>query len=440
MGKKNYTRAEISKAKTDALGIYGLLILDSESTDNCFHAVHEHYFSKEKYQCPACHSNKTRSSKVTIRKFKDVLETDDGFQIIDLYFHQRWFRCDNCKNSVFPEDVDFAEKGCRYTNRLADKLADGTFRYSYKKVCNYYGVPASTASVGAIMRRRIQYRESLLPALNTPPAIATVEFDYFRERHSLIVGITNSGIYCMDILPDVSEATYVTFFRQLDANKLKRIYIEPNEELKSAAAICFPLLQPLLSHECIHRHARNAFLEIIHSDGKRFPVVHKDDVLTQNKKYITDEHRQKQIRFGMSSRERLSKGYDQHQKLLEIFDTDWNYSKLSAWSATIEPELNEFGELIDVIEFYEPEITGSLMSSSKLPENFVAVIQGICDAITAMPHCIFDVLRARCMLTISNDTIIESEYQKRLGVPAGRFLENIKKITENIKKEREYEL
>ena len=50
MGKKNYTRAEISKAKTDTLSINSLLVLDSESTDNCFHAVCEHYFSKKNYK------------------------------------------------------------------------------------------------------------------------------------------------------------------------------------------------------------------------------------------------------------------------------------------------------------------------------------------------------------------------------------------------------
>lgn len=440
MGKRSYTRAEISKAKTDTLDIKSLLVLDSESTDDCFHAVHEHYFSKKKYLCPACHSNKTRSSKVTIRKFKDVLENDDSFRIIDLYFHQRWFRCDNCKRSVFPEDIDFAEKGCRYTNRLADRLADGTFRYSYKKVCDYYGVPASTASVGAIMRRQIQYRESLLPVLNTPPTVAVIEFDYFRECHSLIMGINQSEIYCMDILPDASEAAYITFFRQLDATKLKKIYIEPNEELSTAVATCFPALHPLLSHECIHRHARNALLEIIHSDGKRFPVVHKDDILTQNKKYITESRIRKQIQLGMSSRERLSKAYNQHQMLLELLDDKWDYSKLSSWAANVEPELEEFGELRDLIEFYEAEITAALKSDPGLPENFVAVVQGIRDAILSMSHCIFDILRARCMLTIQNDIIIENKEQKRLGIPAGRFLENIKKITENIKKEREYEL
>lgn len=440
MGKKNYKRADISDSMTAALGIDSLLVLENESTDHCFHAVHERYFSKKKAICPACHSDKTRSSKVTIRKFKDVIEYEDGFEIIDLFFHQRWFRCNSCNSSVFSEDIDFAEKGCRYTNRLADNLADGTFRYSYKKVCDYYGVPASTASVGSIMRRRIQYRESLFPILETPHTIVIVELDYFRERYPMIIGVSNFKIYCLDILPDTSEATYITFLRQLDATKLKRIYIEPNEELKSAIATCFPILQPLISQECISRHARNDFLKIVHSDGKRFPVVHKDDVLTQYRKYITSARIKKQIKLGMSSRERLSRAYEHHQSLLGILEDEWDYPKLSTWSATIDSDLHEFEELIDVIEFYEPEINNALALTVKLPDSFAAVIQGICDAINVMPHCIFDVLRARCMLTIPNDTIKENDKQKRLGIPVDRFIENIKEITKNIKEEREYEL
>ena len=440
MGKKSHQKCDISSSKTATLGIDGLLVLDAESTDSCFHAINEQYFCKGKKICPACHSNRTRSSKVTIRKFKDIIECDDDFKIVDLFFHQHWFRCDNCKSSVFPENIDFAEKGCRYTNRLADKLADGTFKYSYKKVCDFYGVPASTASVGAIMRRRILYRESALPVLETPHTVAVIEINYFRERYSLIIGISDYGIYCMDILPDVSEATYTTFFRKLDAAKLKHIYIEPNEELISSVAVCFPTLRPYVSQECIERHTRNAFLKIIHSDGKRFPVVHKNDVLTQNQKYITSSRTHKQIELGMSSRERLNRSYAHYQNLLEILESEWDYPMLSTWSAVIDVDLQEFGEVIDLIEFYETEITQALTTTVPLPNNYSAVIQGICDAINVMPHCIFDVLRARCMLTVANDTIKENDEQKRLGIPADRFLENIKSITKNIKEKREYEL
>lgn len=440
MGKKTYSKSDISKEKTKILGIDSLQVLEAESNDTCFHVVHKRYFRKEKCACPACHSTQTRSSKVIARKFKDILEDAEGFRIVDLIFHQRYMRCDGCKSSVFPEDIDFAEKGCRYTNRLSDKLAEGTFRYSYKKVCDYYGVPASTASVGAIMRRQIQYRESRFPRLETPHTIAIIELHYFRNTYPLILSIDDSSIYCIDILKDTSETSYINFFRTLDASKLNQIYIEPNVELASAVATCFPCISPLISQECIFRHGRNAFIEIIHSDGKRFPVVHKDTVLTQNRKFITSKRDKTQIKQGMSSRERLSKAYEHYQSLLGIFENTWDYSQLSAWASKTPDNLNEFIELIDIIEFHEKEIQGALSTEKSLPENFSAVVQGICDAIDEMPHCIFDVLRARCMLTSPYDTIVENDETKRLGIPVERFIENIKDITNNIKEERDYEL
>ena len=242
----------------------------------------------------------------------------------------------------------------------------------------------------------------------------------------------------MDILPDTSEATYITFFRNLDATKLENIYVEPNDELKSAVAACFPTLPSLISQECVRRHARNAFIEIIHSDGKRFPLVNKEDKLTQYKKYITSSHDKKQIEMGMRSRKRLKQAYEHYQSLLKILENTWDYTQLLEWADKIDPNLYEYGNLIDIIEFYETEINNALTSTEKLPQIFSTVVRGICDAINAMPHCIFDILRARCMLTISNDTIKENDEQKRCGILADRFVENITKITNNIKENRDY--
>lgn len=439
MGKKSYSKPDISKTKTAELGIDSLLVLDAESTEASFSAVHSRYFKKEKCACPACQSYKTRTSKVVTRKFKDILFYDEDFKLIDLVFHQRYFRCDKCKRSVFPEEIDFSEKGSRFTNRLSDRLAEGTFKHSYKKVCNYYGVPASTASVGAIMRRQIQYRESNLPAIQTPQSLAIIDIPYYRDIFPLILGIRGSQIYCLDILTDSSETTYVKFFRQFNADKIKHIYIEPREELQSAIATCFPTVSPFLSEECIIRHERNALIEIIHSDGKRFPVVHKDDKLTQNKKFIS-KHDVTQIEQGMSSRQRLKTAYEHHQLFLELFENTWSYEQLSSWVNNTPADLKEFADLIDVVEFYSVEIESSLQSDEHIPPQYAAVTQGICEAIREMPHCIFDILRARCMLTVSNDLIEEDDCEMRLGIPADRFIANIKKITENIKEEREYEL
>lgn len=439
MGKKTYSKADISKLKTEQLGISSLLVLDEESNNNCFSTVHERYFKNERCACPACQSQKTRTSKIVTRKFKDILQADDDFKIIDLVFHQRYLRCNECKSSVFPEEIDFSEKGSRFTNRLSDLLADGTFRYSYKKVCDYYSVPASTASVGAIMRRRIQYREKKLPSLSTPHTLAIVEIPYYRKLYPLILGIHGTDIYCLDILDDCLESTYIKFFRMLDANEINQIFIEPNEELRNAVANCFPTISPCISEECILRHGRKAFIEIIHSDGKRFPVVHKDDKLTQNKRFISQRDTS-HIKQGMNSRPRLNKAYKQFQILLEMFDNTWDYEQLSSWVSAIPEELPEFADLIDIIEFFQGEIQNSLQPTQTTPPQYTAVVKGICDAIHEMPHCIFEVLRARCMLTITNDTIEKDESENRLGISIERFINNIKSITENIKEEREYEL
>ena len=162
LGKKLYTKENISKAETEWLGIPELVVLKTNRDDVGLEVVHRRYFEDEKLLCPACRSSRTRCSKIVDRKLKDLLWLDEDhktFQIISLLYHQRYMRCDNCGQSVFPEPTEFGEKGCKFTNRLSDALADGTFQFSYKKVCQHYGVPASTASVGEVMRRRIQCRE-----------------------------------------------------------------------------------------------------------------------------------------------------------------------------------------------------------------------------------------------------------------------------------------
>ena len=82
MGKKMYKKTDVSKTKTEQLGISSLLVLDDESDSSSFSAVHKRYFKKEKCTCPACQSQKTRTSKMVTRKLKDILIVDDGFQII----------------------------------------------------------------------------------------------------------------------------------------------------------------------------------------------------------------------------------------------------------------------------------------------------------------------------------------------------------------------
>ena len=323
MGKKLYTKQDISKAKTEWLGIPELVVLKDSSDDVCLEVVHRRYFEGEKLPCPACQSLKTRCSKIVDRKLKDLLWLDDNhkeFQIIDLLFHQRYLRCDNCGQSVFSEPTEFGEKGCRFSNRLSDALADETFQFSYKKVCQHYGVPASTASVGEIMRRRIQYRESLLPLLRTPHIISIVEVFFFGELYPAVLGVWDGEVYCLDILRDSSEETCGVFLKSLDANQVETVYVDPVDSLFNVANQYFPMASIVVTDEAIKRYARNAMLDIIHSDGKRFPVVHKDRRLTVLCKNLDDKRVIPRIKEGMKSRPRLKLAYDHHQRMLELME------------------------------------------------------------------------------------------------------------------------
>ncbi len=165
--KKLYTKENISKAETEWLGIPELVVLKTNRDDVGLEVVHRRYFEDEKLLCPACRSSRTRCSKIVDRKLKDLLWLDEDhktFQIISLLFFISVICAVIVAGKAFSLSLQNLEKkGCKFTNRLSDALADGTFQFSYKKVCQHYGVPASTASVGEVMRRRIQYRESLLP-------------------------------------------------------------------------------------------------------------------------------------------------------------------------------------------------------------------------------------------------------------------------------------
>lgn len=441
MGRKMHTREDVSRQKTEDLGIQDLLVLDSEGNDETFYAVHRRYFKKDKCTCPACGSTKTRCSKVIKRKFKDVLwDSEDSFRIIDVYFYQRYLRCDGCKDSVFPEDIDFAQKGCRYTNRLSDKLAEGTFRYSYQKVCAYYGVPASTASVGAIMRRHIQYRESLLDPVKTPKILCVIESEFYGEIHPVVLSIWNNEVFCLDILENTDEETYVSFFRTLDAENIETVCIEPEESLHSAVATCFPMASMVMTGECVTRYARNAMIDVIRSDGKRFPVKYKNDILTRHKKYLPDDRTRRQIATGMKSRPRLKAAYEHYQKLLQLLEAKWSYEQLAVWAGELPEEYKEFADLIDLIDIYEAELRAYLNEDVRLAGNYTTSVHAICDAFNEMPKCIFEVLRARSILTPGFDTIEEDGVKMRQGIRVDRLTTNMNEISQNIKEERDYDI
>ena len=190
MGKKLYESYHISPEKTEKLALTELCVLAQEEHEFQYRAVTQQYFSKDKAVCPTCGGTKTRVSKIVTRKLKDILISDDGQrQVIDLVFDQRYHRCCDCKNRVFPEDVSFAEPGCRYSNRLSDLLAEGTLTNSYSKVCAHYGVPASKTSVGVIMRRIFRQRLGKLPPLKTPITLSIFMVSYINLFAAIVVAI-----------------------------------------------------------------------------------------------------------------------------------------------------------------------------------------------------------------------------------------------------------
>ena len=101
MGKRLFHEVFTSKDRTDALALPELMVVseedDKDTVEYVYHTVHKSYFSKEKPICPYCQSQHTTETKIRPRKYKDILPTTtDERMVIDLVFHQRYFRCDDC--------------------------------------------------------------------------------------------------------------------------------------------------------------------------------------------------------------------------------------------------------------------------------------------------------------------------------------------------------
>ena len=107
MGKRLFQEVYASQDRTDALSLPELVVVsemdDSETVETTYHTVHRSYFSKEKAACPYCQGTNTAQTKIRPRKYKDILPSRNGERkVIDLIFHQRYFRCADCKR-VFNE-------------------------------------------------------------------------------------------------------------------------------------------------------------------------------------------------------------------------------------------------------------------------------------------------------------------------------------------------
>ena len=257
MGRRLFNSLNISATKTEKLKLDGMMVVPmfdgTDDSDYLYHVVHESYFSKVKPKCPYCGATHTDEKKIRERKYKDILPgSNSKDNVIDLIFHQRYFKCQKCGH-VFGEDSFFAENNCRYTNRLSDLLAEGTLTRTYEQVCKEFGVPSSKTSVGIIMRRRLNTRLREVPTLLTPETLIVVIAHYYSYYYPLIFGIYDDSIRFIDILRDSSQSEYMAFFSLLERDKVKSIFIDPDEQLSYAASLSFPNADILMSEECMLR-------------------------------------------------------------------------------------------------------------------------------------------------------------------------------------------
>ena len=344
MGKRLFQEVYASVDRTNKLALPELMVVseadDPDTTDTTFHAVHRSYFSKDKVTCPYCRKRNTTETKIRSRKFKDILPSENGERnVIDLIFHQRYFRCDDCKR-VFREDIDFAEENCRYTNRLSDLLAEGTLTKTYENVCKEYGVPASKTSVGIIMRRRLRLKTETLPPLETPDVLTILVLPYFSTYYPVVLGIYGDRVRLMDILSESSESAYAVFFTALNKGKVKQIFIDPDEQLHNAVTAAFPDARIMMSEECVQRYIRDAFKDVIKKDGSRCFIHQRYHTLCKQEGYLND-FEQRQIASTLKRRHRLGAAYNAYQELMHSMSFGWDVSKIQGWVDDLPQYLNK---------------------------------------------------------------------------------------------------
>lgn len=452
MGKRLFQEVYSSVDRTDTLGLPDLVVVseldDADTSPFTYHTVHKSYFSKDKAICPYCRKTNTAETKICSRKFKDILPPKSGERnVIDLIFHQRYFRCNDC-NRVFREDINFAEEGCRYTNRLSDLLAEGTLTQTYEKVCKEYGVPASKTSVGVIMRRRLRIKVEQLPPLKTPEALTIFVAYYYSAAYPVVLGIYGSTVRLIDVLSESSISAYSVFFTELDKSKVSRVYIDADEQLHNAVAAAFPNAQILMSEECLQRYIRDAFKDVIKRDGSRCFIHQRYHTLCKPESYLSD-FEQKQVSGTLKRRHRLAAAYNAYQELLYSMDFGWNVARILNWledlpdylddAAEGEEELDaltEFDIIRDVLQLYEPQIKAYLALPEKPPAAMTSAVMGILDSLEEMPYCIYDVLHARMLLNVEHDWTLVGGEKYRVGVPVERLTKTMNEITRQIKSKK----
>lgn len=457
MGKRLFQKVYVSSDRTQALGLPQLQVVsdldEADKKETTYHTVHSSYFTKEKPKCPVCGKQNTAETKIIPRKFKDLLPSEDGkVQVIDLVFHQRYYRCKDCESIVFHEDIDFAEEGCKFSNRLSDLIAEGTLTRTYERVCKEYGVPASKASVGIIMRRRMRLRVDMQPPIKTPDAVAIFLAEFFSGFYPMVLGIYGRDVRLLDVLPSSSVTEYRMFFRQFDCKGVKQVYIDSDEQLHSAVVEIFPQAEIMVSEEYIRRCARMALKDVIKKEGNHCNISRRYAKLTAMESHLTPgEHRR--VTDGMKKLPRIRAAYNAYQDLLRRMESGWTIPLLQEWleslpdyiadeaeenEGEIQP-LTEFSLLEDVLNLYEDRIQTYLDSTNKPPSGMEAAVTGILDAIEFMPYGIYDVLRARMLSNVDQELVELDGKTYRTGVRIDKLTEKMNDIAQKIrdKKERE---
>lgn len=453
MGRKLFQEVYASQERTDALGLPELLVVseadDPETADLTYHVVHKSYFSKDKQFCPYCQGTNTSETKIRPRKFKDILPSVNGERkVIDLIFHQRYFRCDECKR-IFNENIDFAEDGCRYTNRLSDLLAEGTLTETYEKVCERYGVPASKTSVGVIMRRRLRLKSEQLPPLDTPDVMTIFVPYFYNNAYPIVLGIYGSRVRLIDVLSESSQSAYAVFFSKLDKARVRQVFIDPDEQLHAAAATAFPDASIMVSEECVMRFVREGLTDVIRKEGTRCFVYQRYHTLCKDEKYLNGYER-RQVNRTLNRRHRLAGAYRAYQDLLVRMESKWTIPIITGWVDDLQQyledeadedeqleELWEFDVLKDIMQLYEQPICDYIALERKPPAAMASAVMSILDSLDSMPYCIYDVLHARMMLNVDHEWTLRDGQRFRTGIPVERLIEKMNDITEKIRSKKE---
>lgn len=455
MGKKLFQEVYASQTRTKELDLPEMVVVteadDRDTVDFTYHSVHRSYFSNDKAVCPYCQGTNTAETKIRPRKFKDVLYDKGKRKTIDLIFHQRYFRCNDCEKRIFHENIDFAEEGCRYTNRLSDLLAEGTLTRTYEKVCKEYGVPASKASVGVIMRRRLRMRLEEMPPMMTPDRFIIFVSYYYSEAYPVVLGLYDKELRLVDILNGSNIPAYTVFFSKFDRDVVKAVYIDPDEQLHMAVSATFPEAKIMVSDECIQRYARDAFQEVIRKDGSRCSIPHRHHLLTMAESYLSPFNHDR-VTNGLRNRSRLRGTYNAYQDLLKQMESEWDINCISEWldhlpmylsnEAEEDEELEELWEfeiLRDVMDIYNEQIQAYLKDDFKLPASVASSVKGIIDALNIMPYCIYDVLHARMLLNVEHDKRVKDGKSYQIGVQIDKLTEKMNKISSQIRKKKENE-